>query len=272
MSRINTQDIINNIIDTNNYGQIKILEYIGKEEKEYIYKIQFLNTNNIQLAKRSSIKRHSCVDDKLREDNNKLRKNKEIDNRKKLNIFKNQEYIHTNKNLFKILSLDQSTTGCAYSIFIDDQLIKFGKIDTSKCCHHIEKIIKIKNTITEIIKNENIDLLVLEDIYMAYNVDVFKTLAILLGTLEIVAYENNIKCLIQTPYNWKKGIGLNLGKHTSASKKREYQKNQSIQLANKLFYLDLKDDDISDSILIGYHTVKNCIVKEKETFEQDNWG
>lgn len=269
MKKIDVNDIINNIITTNKYGDIIVVEYVEKNDKDYIYKIKFLNTHNEQLVTRSSIKRKSCVDEKLKEINKKNKKTEKINSRMKLNIFKNQEFIEIDKENFKTLSLDQSTSGCAYSIFIDNQMIKYGKINTSNIENSILKIIKIKKEICDIIKNENIDLIVLEDIYMGYNVETFKTLSILLGTLEILAYENNIKCLVQTPYNWKKGVNLNLSKFSKNEKRREYQKKASVNLANKIFYLNLDDDDISDSLLIGYYTVNNCLKRKK--FIDNNW-
>lgn len=271
MKRIDVNDIVNTIVKTNKYGNIKILDFVEKNDKDYIYKVLFIDTNNEQLVTRSSIKRNSCVDEKLKLENKKNNKKNKINNRLKLNIFKNQEYININKNNFKTLALDQSTTGCAYSIFIDKQMIKYGKINTSNIDNSILKIIKIRDEVNNLIKQESIDLIVLEDIYMGYNVETFKTLAILLGSLEILAYENNIKCLLQTAYNWKKGVNLNLSKHDKNSKRREYQKNASINLANKLFYLELTDDDIADSLLIGYHTVNNCLIYSKIDFINNNW-
>lgn len=262
-------DIINSTISTNSYGDILVLEYIGKE-KEHMYKIKFINTGNEEIVSKSSIKRHSCVDNELKEQKKKENKVKKIQSRKDCNVYKDQQIIYTNRDTYKVLALDQSTTGCAYSIFIKDKLIKYGKIDTKKIDNTLQRIIHIRDYIQELIKKENIDIMVIEDIYMYYNVETFKTLAKLFGTLEVLAYENKIIFLSQIAYHWKKGVGLNLSKYKTDSKRREYQKEHSIQLANELFALDLKDDDISDSILIGYHTVKNCI--KKKEYEDNIWS
>lgn len=268
LTRINLEDIINTIIPTNSYGDIKVLKYIGKD-KDYLYEIQFLNTNNIETVTRSSIKRNSCVDTKLKKENHKKNMNKKIANRKKLNENKEQQIIYTNKKLFKTLALDQSTTGTAYAIYIDQQLIKYGKIDTSDLSDPILKIIKIRNEVQSIIEKENIDLLAIEDIYMAYNVHTFKTLAILYGMLEILSVDNNIMFISQVSYQWKQGIGIALTK-LQGKNRRDKQKQSSKELANLKFGLNLTDDDISDAILIGYHTVINCI--KRQEYEEGKWS
>ncbi len=250
LTRINLEDIINTIIPTNSYGDIKVLRYIGKD-KDYLYEIQFLNTNNIETVTRSSIKRNSCVDTKI------------------INENKKKKIIYTNKKLFKTLALDQSTTGTAYAIYIDQQLIKYGKIDTSDLSDPILKIIKIRNEVQSIIEKENIDLLAIEDIYMAYNVHTFKTLAILYGMLEILAVDNNIMFISQVAYQWKQGIGIALTK-LQGKNRRDKQKQSSKELANLKFGLNLTDDDISDAILIGYHTVTNCI--KRQEYEEGKWS
>lgn len=267
MGKINTDDIINSIITTNNYGDILITKYCGKE-KEHMYEIEFLDTHNKQVVSRSSIKRKSCVDNKKKKDDHKMNMNKKISNRKKLNDNKEQQVIYTDNELLRVLALDQSTTGTAYAIYIGTQLIKFGKIDTSDLDDVILKIIKIRNEIQNIIIEENIDLLVIEDIYMAYNVHTYKTLAILYGTLEILSIDNNILFLSQVPYQWKQGVGIALTK-LQGKNKREVQKQTSKNIANLKFGLNLEDDDISDAILIGFHTVSNCI--KKPNYSKDIW-
>lgn len=269
MTKINTSDIINNIIETNNYGKIKVLSYDGKE-KDHMYTVIFLNTNNKQQVSRSSIKRHSCVDEQKKKENHKLLIKNKIIKRKKMNKTKEQDIIYTNKKLFKTLALDQSTTGTAYSIYIDKQLIKYGKIDTKDYEDSIFKIIKIRNEINKIITEENIDLLVIEDIYMGYNVHTFKILSILYGILEILSIEKNILFLSQVPYNWKKGVGISLGVSNNDKKRRDKQKESSVDIVNRKFGLSIKDNDISDSILIGYHTVNNCI--KEQNYIENIWS
>lgn len=258
MTRIDVNDIINKQIHTNSYGDIIVLKYIGKEEKDYMYEVEFIESKNKEIVTRSSIKRNSCVDTKKKKENHKNNMNKKIEYRKKLNNSKEQQLIYTNKKLIKTLALDQSTTGTAYAIYIDKQLIKYGKIDTHTCSDSILKIIKIRNEIQKIITEEKIDIMAIEDIYMAYNVNTFKTLAILYGVLEILAIDNNLLFISQVPYQWKQGVGIALTK-LQGKNRREKQKQTSKELANLKFGLELKDDDISDAILIGYHTVTNCI-------------
>lgn len=269
LARINVEDIINNIIHTNSYGDIKVLKYIGKEDKEYMYEVEFINTNNIQIVTRSSIKRNSCVDEKQKKENHKKNMSKKITNRKKLNGNKEQQLIYTSKKHLKTLALDQSTTGTAYAIYIDQQLIRYGKIDTHDLEDSILKIIKIRNEVQSIIEKENIDLLAIEDIYMAYNVHTFKTLAILFGILEVLAIDNNIMFIPQVAYQWKQGVGIALTK-LQGKNRRNTQKETSKDIANLKFGLNLTDDDISDAILIGYHTVTNCI--KKPEYENGKWS
>lgn len=263
-------DIIGEIIETNSYGKIEILEYIGKTDKDHIYNIKFINTGNTKNETRSSIKRKSCIDELEKERIRKEKKDKEIEERRKLNAIKGKEVVYSNKKYNKILALDQSTTGCAYSIFVNKQLIKFGKIDTTKLSCSTEKIIKIRNEVQKMILEENVDILAIEDIYMHKNVEVFKTLAILYGTLQIIAFENNISFLSLVAYQWKSAMGIDFGYHNDYKKKRDYQKKSSVKRVNEIYALELKDDDICDSILIGLHTVVNCI--KYDSYEEDTWS
>lgn len=269
MPKINVEDIVNTIVSTNSYGNIQILSYQGKNDKDHLYEIVFLDTNNKQVVTRNSIKRQSCVDEKQKKLNHKAVTTKKINNRKKLNSSQEQQYIYTDKTNLKTLALDQSTTGTAYSIYINKQLISFGKVDTSDLSDSILKIIKIRNEIQKIIEKEKIDILAIEDIYMAYNVHTFKTLAILYGMLEILAIDNNIMFISQVPYQWKKGVGIALTK-LKGSDKRNAQKETSKDISNRKFGLNLNDDDISDAILIGYHTVTNCI--KKSLYTEGQWS
>lgn len=53
-------NIIGDIYPTNNYGNIKILKYVGNSK----YKIKFIDTNNISIKSKSSIKKGAIRDNK----------------------------------------------------------------------------------------------------------------------------------------------------------------------------------------------------------------
>jgi Holliday junction resolvasome RuvABC endonuclease subunit len=257
--------IVGDVIQSNKWGNFIVLEYIGKIDKKHKYKVKFESTNNIVVADRASIKRKSVVDKEAQKTIRDKKKEKKYNERKRLNMVKGKEIIRISKNMVKTLSLDQSLNGCAFSYFIDSQLIHHGKIDTSHLSHYIDKIVYIRDTVSKLIAKHKIDILVIEDVYMFKNVEVYRKLSLLHGTLQILAYEKGIYFVTPVAYEWKNGVGIRIGKT-----KRSYQKLKSVEIVNKVFALNIDDDDIADAICIGYYVIKECVKKEI-TFIENNW-
>lgn len=254
MAKIDYNDIVGQIFTSNNYGEYKVLNYLGKIEKKHEYEIIFINTNNKVIVSRDSIKRNSCVDEIKKENDKKLRKQKEQEDRKRLNSIKGKEQIIWNKDNCRILAVDQALNVSGVSYFINDTLIEYGLIENNDKLSYIEKIILLRNKIDKLIDKYQIDILAIEDTYVYKNVEVYKKLSILLGTLQILAYEKGIPILVVSAVEWKKHACI-LDK-----KGRESQKLAGlIKIREKYGIFDIKDD-VSDSILLGIYVAEECIV------------
>lgn len=149
----------------------------------------------------------------------------------------------------KIISLDQSTSKSGYSIFIDKELIDYGIIRPSKKISNDNKISMLIR-LSEFIKKENPDILLIEDVYMkkgkTFNIKTHKTLSNLQGMLIAYCVLNNIKYEIIHPSSWKNGI---VGK-------KKISKEETQEFLKEKYNKEFKED-IADSICIGLYFVKN---------------
>ena len=178
------------------------------------------------------------------------------------------------------ISLDASTTCIGWSIWEEDKLIDYGKLKPTQ--DKLEWRERIQNFIPQ-----------LNEIILKYDIKEAKVEAVPLmdkkGKMTLVqlgctqgsliglfgAY--NIKSEFINVGTWRRDIGLYDG--TQEGKNRELLKPHSIELANKLFNLDLKciytkggnynesksDDDVSDSILL-YASTRDKYKVKKKTF------
>ena len=123
-----------------------------------------------------------------------------------------------------VLALDQASRTTGYSIWKDDQLIKYGKIiyDDKDA---LTRIVKLGDRIDEIISKLSIDNLVIENIQLEHgtnNVAAFQILAQLQGVLAYVAHKNNIPITILRPTEWRSICNFlkNNDVHRAAQKKK----------------------------------------------------
>lgn len=92
------------------------------------------------------------------------------------------------------------------------------------------------------------DLVVLEGAFLSGNVKTFGMLSCLRGMTMERLKDNGYKFEIVEPVTWKSALGI--------TGKRPIQKAKSIEIAEKVFNVDLfNDDDLADSINIGGYIV-----------------
>lgn len=254
-------EIVGTEIESNSYGKFKVLEYIGKTKNKHVYKIEFVETGYTTEVNRDSILRKSCVDKDKQTQNKKERAKKEFQRRKKMNQIKGSSKIFWNKKHCRILSIDQATNESGISYFIDEQLISYENFKTKQDDSYIQKILQLEEHIEKIIKKLDIDVLILEGVYLEKNLDVYKKLVLTQGQLLILAYKLGIRVYVCPAHEWKEGIGI------SKYKGRNAQKGASIKLIESLYGINLKgDDNISDSICMGIHASKNVIIRNDNSF------
>lgn len=161
----------------------------------------------------------------------------------------------------KILSLDLSTKLSGWSIGQNQSLKSHGCISASSR-DVIQRIIKMRNQIANIIKENNIDIIVMEQVRPDYNSHTGKILMWLQAAIAIIAYEINPKIEFKfiNASEWRAALKMKQGRGI----KREIVKAQDIQYVKNKYNIIVNDDE-ADAICIldaYYQKINNEI----------NWG
>lgn len=154
----------------------------------------------------------------------------------------------------KILSLDQSTSNVGFAIFEDEQLKNYGCIRYSKKID-INNMYSIFIRTVDKIEKEKPDIILIEDVYakkmpiydkktkkikMEYNIQTHKKLSNLQGMFIAYFVLHQIDFEIIAPKKWQKIV-----------KKGSVKKEDTLSFVNKKYSINLKNDNIADSICIG---------------------
>lgn len=146
-----------------------------------------------------------------------------------------------------ILALDQSSRITGYAVFKDNQLEASGKFTVEG--EIPSRLVKIRNTIEALIRQYDIDKVILEDIQLqAGNVVTYKVLAEVMGVLEELCQELNIPHEIISSQTWKSTFKL-------IAKKREFDKKNAQEYVANTFGKKVTQDE-SDAICLGAHYIK----------------
>lgn len=148
---------------------------------------------------------------------------------------------------FRILAFDQASITSGWSVFDDNELIKFGHW-TSEGTHSTERIAKTKFWVANMIQTWKPDLIVFEDIQLqkfdgGEQVLTYKKLAHLQGVLKNYCYENGYIYKIVPASTWRSFNEIK-GK-TRTDKKRNAQ-----FIIKQLYDINVTQDE-ADAILIG---------------------
>ena len=173
-----------------------------------------------------------------------------------------------------ILSLDASTTCIGWSVFEEDNLIKYGRIEpTEKGLDWRDRVHNLLPQLEQLILEYKPTMIYQEDVPMGGvgGSMIIAQLNYLQGVLSVIErlYSNVQYINVGT---WRKNIGINSGQ----DQRRNAKKIKSIEKANELFNLNLPleftssgnykengSDDISDSILLYCSTSDKYNVKGK---------
>ena len=146
----------------------------------------------------------------------------------------------------KILALDASTKATGYAIGQDGILIQHGCI-TSSSKDVIKRIIKMRDQLSKLIEDNNIEKIVIEQVRPEYNSHTNKVLMWLQAAVIIAAYEVNQK--IQYEFigasTWRAALNIKQGRGI----KRQTLKPQDIQYVQNKYNIKVNDDQ-ADAICI----------------------
>ena len=171
------------------------------------------------------------------------------------------------KGVVRVLALDQATHISGWAIFDNEELVKFGKFQTS-LADEMGRCSEVKSWLISMINNWQPDFVGLEGIQFqttsegkhTMGVTVFETLAHLQGILMQTCYELGVKFEVCSTNTWRAHCGVK--GRTRTDKKR------SMQLLIKQWYDLSVSDDESDAIGIGkYYAEKGIKPKLVENWE-----
>lgn len=161
----------------------------------------------------------------------------------------------------KILTLDLSTKQSGYAIGQDGNLLLHGYLTASNK-NPYNRIIKMRDSIANLLKANQISKIVMEEVRPEYNSHTNKILMYLQASVVIMAYEINPKIEFEFfgASQWRAKIKIKQGRGI----KRNQLKPQDIQYVEQKYNIKTNDDE-ADAICIfdAYWVQEN---------NQINWG
>lgn len=163
---------------------------------------------------------------------------------------------------FRILAFDQASITSGWSVFDDNELIKFGHHDTVGNSS-TDRISKTKAWVASMLQMWKPDLVILEDIQLQVydggeQVITFKKLAHLQGVLKNYCYENGYIYKVVPPATWRA--------YSKVKGKTRTDKKISAQMIVKDKYgLNVTQDE-ADALLIGLWAVNDNKKTDMITF------
>ena len=155
----------------------------------------------------------------------------------------------------KILTLDLSTKSSGWALFNQkNNLQSYGCItDSSK--NVIKRIIKMRDELSSIIKNNQINKIIMEEVRPQYNSHTNKVLMWLQAAIVIAAYEINpkIQCEFIATTTWRAAIGIKQGRGMT----RDKLKPQDIQYVQNKYNIDVNDDQADAICIFDAYIQKN---------------
>jgi Holliday junction resolvasome RuvABC endonuclease subunit len=179
-------------------------------------------------------------------------------------------YVGQPKNIFAI---DASTNSMAFSVFIEGELKKFGKINFYGR-HVYEKAGDACRKVIPFLKDFDINAVVIESAIYTNSQKTAINLAIVQGAIIGSSQMYNSRPVVScSPVAWQNWIGNkkltkiekeeikkeNPGHSFSwyKQKEREKRKARTIRIVNIEFETDIDDDDVADAVAIGWYSSKN---------------
>ena len=163
----------------------------------------------------------------------------------------------------KTLGLDMSSNKSGYALFDDKNLITYGLWEPKDKMEWRDRVIYMGERLDDFLKHNEVNQVYCEDVpLMMKNPQTLKMLSALQGVLMGVCVANNVKVTFISVTTWRSALGL--FDKTQKGKERDEMKQKSIEMANRIFGLDLvykspsskyNCDDQSDAILIAYSQI-----------------
>lgn len=162
--------------------------------------------------------------------------------------------------LYKILALDQASKNTGYAIFVNNQYSTHGLIQSSSSDLGV-RLKHLRDELTVLILNNNINEVIFEDIQLQENVGnnvaTFKTLAEVMGVIVELLTELNVPYRSVLSSEWRKRLKIN-------GSSRKIQKEKAQTYVRNKYSLNVSEDE-ADALCIGtYRVIEE---EEKNVFD-----
>lgn len=151
----------------------------------------------------------------------------------------------------RLLALDQASKVTGWAIFEDGKLKSYDKVSLNDLDIDV-RLVQLRQKIGQLIKDNNIDEVVFEEIQLqnnvANNVQTFKVLAEVYGVVSELLQENHIPHSTVLASSWKSTLGIK-------GKTRAEQKKNAQNYVEQNYGIHVIQD-IADAICIGTHHLK----------------
>jgi len=161
----------------------------------------------------------------------------------------------------------------AFSIFVERELIKFGKVNFTGR-HVYEKAGDAIKKLIPFLEEFDVDAVVIESAIYTNSQKTAINLALVQGVIiGSVQMKGNRAVVSCSPVTWQNWIGnKRLTKEEKAkikkqypersfsfykAREREFRKQRTISIVNNQFGTNIDDDDVSDAVAIGWYSSKN---------------
>lgn len=150
----------------------------------------------------------------------------------------------------RVISIDPSSTKTGYVIADttneDINLIEYGSINLKDKKNYLEVLYK---KLEEKIKQFDLQAIILETPFYSINAQTLIKLGEVRGVIILLSQIYNLRLFQYTPAEVK----------ISATGYGRSSKEEVMQMINRIFHLDIKDNDIADALAILYcHTLQRC--------------
>jgi len=158
------------------------------------------------------------------------------------NTLKEITVVQKKTGVSRILALDDSTTTTGWSVFDNEELVGYGKIEMTQK-NPTERISALRQWLLSMLTKWHPDTVSIEDIQKQENVQIFKILAQLQGVLENTLFENKYHYTVDHVASWRSFCGVK-GKSRSELKRNAQEKV-------KEWYDVTVTQDEADAICLG---------------------
>ena len=164
----------------------------------------------------------------------------------------------------KILSIDASTRSTGIAIG-EKSLLQSHSCITASSKEVRKRIIKMRDQLSNIIKTNNIDKIIMQEVRPEYNSHTNKVLMWLQAVIIIAAYEINpaIQYEFINASQWRAALKIKQGRGI----KRDQVKNSDIEYVKNKYNITVNDDEADAICIFDAYWVK----EKKENDNEINW-